>query len=220
MRTIQLSALALACCAGTVNVDETSAENHRREAQKERALAREHLLAYDPERVGSESIVTPGEAGVPFLFPVYIYNPTSWHLFVAEEHREHARQHEAAARELERFEESECKDFPPESRVACPLIGGVVEVVEVPGGVRLRFVAGVPLDAIVAHMRWHYAYARAHGFEDSASCPLYVRGLRIELVDDSAIGAIELGGTDRRTIREIRKRVRAEISPPPKGATL
>ena len=57
----------------------------------------------------------------------------------AERRREHARQHAAAAEFLEQFEDRECRHVPAASRAACPLLGPVVRIDDVPGGIRATF---------------------------------------------------------------------------------
>ena len=123
------TAAAAAACAAetqTVRPDEASAAQHRQEAARERTIA-DNLQAK----------VVPATGGLPNPYrdpitrepdPFYgptIYDPTEGYLDAVNRHREHARQHLAAARALEAFEQVQCRDFPPAARAACPLLGAV-----------------------------------------------------------------------------------------------
>jgi hypothetical protein len=185
-----------------VKPDEMSADQHRQEAQRERRLAREERDQYRPEADRD----TPGDKGD--LFPQSVYNPTTSHFVQAQAHENHARQHEAAARYLQKFEEGECRKFPPSTRAACPLLGPVSALEDIPGGVRVRLASGTRADAVVAHMRCHYAYARARAFAENVSCPLYVRGIEIRQGHDP--GSVEIVSPDADVQREIRARSREE----------
>ncbi len=110
------------------------------------------------------------------------YNPTERHLAHASRHEAHAREHAEAAKRLESFEESECGSFPRETRILCPLIGQLASVKDIPGGSRVRFADGVDVNAAVAHMRCHLAFARAQAREGMNSCPLYLEGVRVSRV--------------------------------------
>jgi hypothetical protein len=202
----------LGACASadkTVRPDDMSAAAHKEAAAKEHAAADADQRSYNPAatRVGGLGNPPPYEAGA-VAYPETVYNPTEGYLRLAEKHRAHARQHEAAARDLERFEEAECRNFPPATRAACPLLSPTVAIEDIPGGVRVKLVPGTRVDAVVAHMRCHYAYARSHGFETSAGCPLYIRGLVIKESDDRQ--SIELLASGEADEREVRLRSREE----------
>jgi hypothetical protein len=121
----------------------------------------------------------------------------------------HARQHEKAAQALERFEAAACIGFPPVARAACPLLRRVSRIDDIGGGVRVTFAPGAPVHAVFAHMRCHYAYARARAFEEVVSCPLYVRGVELKRATDPL--AIEITHADRRQVDELRVRARQEV---------
>lgn len=115
--------VALAACASpakTVRLDEMSAEDHRREAARERARADDDYARYHPTTV----MTTPGAAGpgemrqMPIdMFP---FNPTGNALRQAEAHLRHAREHDAAAGLLEHYENVECGNLSAKARAACP----------------------------------------------------------------------------------------------------
>jgi hypothetical protein len=126
----------------------------------------------------------------------------------AEAEREHAAADRAAA-ELERFEAAECKEVPPRERAACPLLGPVTAIQDLGDGVRVEIAPPRSVDAVVADMRCHYAFARARGFSAAAAaCPLYVQGISIERAADGR--GLEVRGETPALAREIRTRVRQE----------
>jgi hypothetical protein len=206
-----LAIAAMGCGTGkdAVKPDDMSAAQHRAEATRENEAARQHAEDYDPHAT-VPSPFRPAGAAAPgdFLFPMSVYNPTDGELTRADEHRAHARAHERAAEALERFEDAECLNFPPSTRAACPLLGPVAHVDDVPGGVRVKFVPGTRVDAVFAHMRCHYAYARARAFEEATSCPLYMRGIDIARAKDPL--AIEITTAAADQVAELRARSREE----------
>ena len=222
MRTLAASVLmcGLAACSTTskrVRPDDMSAQQHRKEADREYAKADEHIFLHDPSARQPGPYPGPFSAGPdqPYRYAAPLYNPTDWHLREAEEHTAHALDHEAAARALEKFEEAECHDFAPEVRAACPLLGPVTRIEDTGGGVRLYFAPGVPIEAVAAHMRCHLAHARTRGYRQNADCPLYTRGVRIQAYPSA--GVVEVLGEDKATIREVRRRAREEAVPGKEG---
>jgi hypothetical protein len=208
-RLSAIVALALTSCADaapTVKPDEMSAAQHREEAARQATLARREGDLYRPEAARPAPFGDP--LGKDYLYSPPQYNPTEGHLAEAEKHSLHARQHEAAASYLEKFEEAECRDFPPAARAACPLLGPVVRIDDIQGGVRVRFKEGTRVDAVVAHMRCHYAFARARAFDEAAGCPLYVRGIEVRAALDPL--AVEIVSADPKVAGEIRARSREE----------
>jgi hypothetical protein len=89
------------------------------------------------------------------------------------------------------------------------MLGPVTQVADVAGGVKVTFAPQVRVDAVAAQMRCHFAYAQVHGFDTLIECPLYVRGLKIQVTDGGQ--AIELTGPDERTAEVIRARSREEV---------
>jgi hypothetical protein len=183
-----------------------SAAQHREEAAREGAAADREANRYSPSATRPTPFGDP--LGKDYLYAVTVYNPTEGHLAEAEKHREHAREHARAAEFLERFEEAECRDFPATTRAACPLLGPVVRIDDVEGGVRVLFKDGTRVDAVIAHMRCHYAFARARAFDPGASCPLYVRG--IEIRQGLQPMAVEIVSPDPKVARQIRAASREE----------
>jgi hypothetical protein len=184
-----------------VKPDAMSAEQHREEAERERNLAREHRDNYRPGAERPVALPVRGLSGPD-------YNPTEDQLSDAKAHEKHAHEHEAAAQYLEKFEEGECKNLPSSTRPACPLLGPVSEIKDIPGGIRVRLTSAARVDDTVAHMRCHYAYARARGFADVATCPLYVRGIQIVRGRDPA--TVDITAPDAAGERQVRVRSREE----------
>lgn len=206
-----LSLLFGLSCAGSnagVKPDQMSASGHRAAAAREKESAADDERRYDPgaARVTALAPVdTPGSA--PSL-PIVISNPTDRYLRDADQHRRHAQQHEAAARALEKFEAAECRDVAVAERAACPLLGPAASISDVPGGVRVQLAAGARVDALVARMRCHYAYARARGFDEAVSCPLYLPGIEIKASRDGK--AVDITASSPTEQREVRIRSREE----------
>lgn len=210
LKTIGL-AFGIGCTSSSpaVRPDQMSADAHRQSAARERQAARDEVL---PSRSAASEPSISLSAGDTsqglYAYPAEMYDPKNEHLARAKRLKTHAEEHEAAAASLEKFEQAECKDFPPVTRAACPLLGPVVELVDVPGGIRARFKDGVRVDAVLAHMRCHYAYARARGFGAAAGCPLYIRGIEIRRASD--LMAVEIVARDAAVTAEIRSRAREE----------
>ena len=207
---IGLTLAAVASCGGaasSVKPDDMSAAQHRQEAARDAEAAQRQRDLYRPGAVRPAAMapptgITDGTYGVP------VYNPTERHLVEADWYRRHAREHEKAAQSLEHSEEAECRDLAPASRAACPFLGPVVRIDDVEGGVRVTFKPGTRVDAIVAQMRCHYAFARARAFAETATCPLYLRGIEIRQASDP--NAVDIVSRDRGAAAEIRVRSREE----------
>ena len=197
-------------CAGTeprVKPDDMSAADHRQAAAHERELAQQNAALYDPAAARVSQFAPPVAADGNILFPASVYNPTEGYLQEADKHREHAREHERAAAALEHFEEGACREFPESTRVACPLLAPVAKIDDVPRGVRIEFITGARVDAIVEHMRCHYAFARAHAFDARVNCPLYMPGIKIQR---AGALAVEITAPDKAHVEELRTRSREE----------
>ena len=211
----------MGCGSSQPNVKPTdmSAEEHRAEAQHERELAQEDAHQYRPSATGILPVPPPSvfgnsNAGDQFPaagidFPMTVYNPTEGYLAQADQHRKHARAHEKAAAALEKFEEGACRQFPERTRAACPLLAPVTKIDDIGHGVRVSFAPGTRVDALTAHMRCHYAYAKAHGFDATVSCPLYMPGLEIK---QASPAAVEITIKNDAAVAELRARSREEAA--------
>jgi hypothetical protein len=183
-----------------VRPDEMSAEAHRQEAERVRAHAADEQARYDPNSEAPPPGGMPREAGPSF--PIVIaspINPTLRHLDRAAGLDAHARAHERAAAQLESDEEAACRGLPAGARAACPVLL-TVAVEDLPNGVRLHLRAEPPIDAILAQLRCHLMWARAHGLSPTAFCPIYLPGTRIQRSGDDAI---DLVSDDRATARRL-----------------
>jgi hypothetical protein len=204
-RLAALCSVAAACATsgGSVPPEESSAEGHRQEAERERETARnlereaaqrpwQNDPSYDPDRARNLGI-----------------EPANDRMDEAERRRVHARAHEAAAESLERFEADACAGVDPQERAACPLLGPVTAIRDIRGGVRVELALGTPVAALVAGMRCHHAFARTRGFDPAAaSCPLYIPGIRIRQSADGK--AVEILGSTLATVDDLRKRARQD----------
>ena len=196
------------CGAPYVRPDDMSATQHRQAPERESRLAREQAASRVPEAAPAPARVTG--TGQDYRRSVPIYTPLEGPLAAAELHRQHARDHARAADFLERFEATECREFPPSARAACPLLGPLAGVDDISGGVRVRFTPRTSVDSVVAHMRCHYAYARARAFDVTDSCPLYMPGIDIRRGDDPM--TIDIVSRDAATAAKIRAHSRDEAT--------
>lgn len=198
-------ALLAGCAAPRVELEETGAAGHRSEAAKEAAASEARRQQFDPYAVTTRSTEAAPEAGLPVMDEAVGANPTGYHLAEAARHDEHARAHAAAAETLEHFEAAECKMIAAPERSACPILVSVVAVRDIDRGVRIELPADAHVDRLANRMRCHLAYARAQGFANAPSCPLYMKGVDIRQSKDGR--AIEVLGAERAVVSEIRKRV-------------
>lgn len=171
-------ALQLSCAHDanlTADEHRAEADRHAREADRERA-----------EAAGGHTR-TPairGQTGAD-------YDPAEAHLSAADSEMRRAAAHLAAAKELERFEDQACAAIAPAERAACPLLASsVARVRETRVGVELVLKPSVDAADTNRRLNCHLAYARANGFA-KPSCPLFVAGMAIRLLDG---GVIEMSG--------------------------
>jgi hypothetical protein len=189
--------LVVQACASAspVRDDDMSATRHRQMAAREEANAASETRAYEHSSGRPDS--DPAE-----------YDRKDEHRRKAEDSREHAREHAASAAFLEQFEDDACAGIAPSGRAACPLLGPLVRLDDIPGGVRATFLDSAHVRPAIAEMRCHYAFARARHFDEAVHCPLYVRGIEIRPGLDPR--EVEIVAHDEATARLIRQRSRAE----------
>jgi hypothetical protein len=191
---------------------EDSAAGYRQRAANESAASDKDLnaaSAANPAPNPPNLSASGGNNPQGYYYDLNVYNARNQRLARARELSEHAHQHEAMASRLEGFVEAECKQLPPATRAACPLLGPVSKLVDLPDGVHVEFAPGTRVDAVLAHMQCHLAFARARGFEESAAaCPLYVRGIEIRAGSDPR--TIDILGSDAKVAREVQARTREE----------
>jgi hypothetical protein len=201
-------AVALPWACGAPQPDDLSVAEHLREARAHEREAAEHEAEYDPDvRLAQPQ----GTFDHPELFwGSEVYNPTEAQLAAAARHRERAAAHRRAAAQLAAWEEAECARFPPETRTACPLLLGVTETEDVPGGIRISFAPDVSRDALLDHIRCHLAFARSHHRWGMAGCPLYVKGVRAEGRGARQI-LLTVEGAGEDAVAQLRRRARAYV---------
>jgi len=209
----------IAACATTstpsrVRPDDMSAAAHREEAARERNRAEDAYARWQPNSRMPLPGAPVGSNDAPRMYPIdlYPFNPTDRALADAERHLRHAREHEAAATALEGFEDAECRDFAPKMRAACPVLGPIASIDDRADGVHIAFAAGAPVEALVAHMRCHLAFARTRAFSDVGDCPLYMRGVEIASSGDGH--GVDVTSRDADVAREIQLRSRLSSTPP------
>jgi len=210
MTVISVLGLVVGCGESnqTVRPPDTSAEAHRQQAQKEAAASDRELRAANASLPPPNLAISGGGNPEGYYYDLNVYNARNEHLARAQQLSEHARQHEAAAASLEKFEDAECKQFPPATRAACPFLGPVAQITDLPNGVRVQLASGVRSDAVLAHMRCHLAFAEARGFGAAASCPLYVKGIEIRAGNEPS--AIDIVSADAKVAEQVRTRAREE----------
>ena len=207
------AAVLVVSCAGAApgtRPDEMSAADHTRASHAHEAQAQRHEARYDP----SATTTRDSHPAVASRSPVEITtthtsNPTSGEHAEAVEQHEVAQDHAAAAQTLRDFEAVECRAFAPATREACPLLSGVIGIEDVEHGVRIDFAANVPVPSVLARMQCHFAYARARAYEDTTSCPLYLRGV---VARAGPHASIELVATEAAVVRAVRQQTRRDTT--------
>jgi len=207
-----VAACAAAACAAQSHSRPLSVADHRAEASRERIEADQDYARFRPGATGSlpGAYAGPGE---PRLYPLDMlsFNSTERALDDAERHLRHAREHEVAATELERYEEVECRAFGPHTRAACPVLGPVTRIEDTADGVRIYFADDAEARAMAALMRCHLAFAQARGFRDAGDCPLYLPAIEIVATGGAAV---EVRSADAAVAQKIRARSRLTSLPP------
>ena len=200
----------MAGCGGSQPL---TVEQHQEAAAKESAAARDALHRHDTAAgTGEGGKAVPMSPGAfsptgEWTYPEKVYDPGAYHLDEAETRSAHAAAHKKAAEELEHFEDAECQKLPPHTRASCPMLGPALGMAEIKNGVRVDFQPGVPVAAVIAHMRCHLAYAHAHGY--SPDCPLYMNGVKIDATPDGKGAVIT---TDKSgDVAELRRRAKLQI---------
>lgn len=202
--------------------DDMSAEDHREHSDAHARRAGKHEALHDPEASVEPDPGRPAASdrwgadydyrySGDYYWGGRVYNPTARHRAHAEKHQAHAREHLDAARVLEGFEEAQCASFPSETRAVCPLIGQLVSVEDIPGGSRVRVADGVEVNALVAHIRCHLAFARARKREGMDTCPLYLEGVRVSRVGPGPEVDFLIEGTSE--LEQLRETMRAHVAP-------
>lgn len=188
--------------------DDMSADEHQEHSGEHQKKAEEHQEQYDPDARSTRSRVRAETQG-DVTYKREVYNPTEFHNKLNERHKRHAEQHQKAAEQLRSFEEDHCSRFPEETRAACPLMGQIEKVDDIERGVQLTFADGAPVEAIVDHMKCHFAFARADGYEGMDQCPLYLEGVSIEREEDEDV--VTVTTQESEAVEALRERSRAHL---------
>ncbi len=213
------------CASSGTRPEEMSAEAHRAAAIAEGQEIIGHLKQNNSEewrakqRIGtlanSRVYYNPNAYSDPYnpyydyFWDLGSYNPRVDHLDSVKLLEGHAADHLAAAQVLETFEEAECRAFPPQTRATSPLIGQVESAVSVFGGVGLSFKEGIDVNAAIAHMRCHVAFAGTRGRIGMKSCPLYIPGIKISRGGNSNV--VELLVGEQSQLVDLRQRVQEHL---------
>lgn len=204
-----LIASAALGCASTpgASPEDMSAKSHEEEAKKHSDGAEQHDAQYDP----NARVSPPPDAisGSEFGFAGTELNPTEVHRMQADKHRKHAEEHAAAAEWLRRAEEDACELISPTSRSLCPLLGPVVAVQDTTTGARIFVLKGTDVEAMIARIRCHLAFARTHGGEGMDSCPLYLPAIEVYQVGPLEI---ELSARRQTSVRPLQQRVADHVA--------
>jgi hypothetical protein len=201
------------CASNETRVDAMSAEEHRAKAQQEEQLAQQDEALYEAKIHGrgpAHELMTSDLPPSARVIPLPTETPAIDDLQRAERHRAHAQAHEADAAALEDFEDVECASVPAPERSACPLLGPVARLDDIPGGVRVQLARVETWHDVLTRMQCHLAFARSRGFGRVFPCPLYERGLQVEAGPNP--GQIDLLTSDSSRVGELRKQVRLEVT--------
>lgn len=120
----------------------------------------------------------------------------------------HQADHELAGTTLATFEAKACEGVPASARAACPLLGPAVAIEDVPGGVSVTLAPTTNVEAALAGMRCHLAYASTHDWKANEGCALYIPG--IEIRAGGAPRTIQIVSANASVAAEIRRRSREE----------
>lgn len=201
------SSVLLACATiSGARPEDVSAQSHEEEAAQHATTAELHEAKYDPNAPGASA---EAQGGTELGWERVELNPTEVHNILAAKHRKHADDHLAAAAELRRAEEDACESIASETRSWCPLLGPVVAVENTPNGVRISVRDGTDMEAMVARIRCHVAYANTQGREGMDRCPLYVRGAQVR---QSGPASIELSAPNKASVLELQQRVADHVA--------
>lgn len=194
-------AMALVSCgAPDVKVDETTEEGHKAEAATERKEARLDKAQYDPGAEQLREIGPSGPVGMEGAPGILVtVNPTASHLADAEAHTRHAKQHEQAAAQLQKFEDGACQGIAPSERMSCPTLLSDA-MVTLTNGVRLH-TGPKRLPKVLAYMRCHLSFAHAHGYHEEELCPFAIRNVVASPSAD--LTGVELTSTDPKAVEAL-----------------
>jgi hypothetical protein len=190
-------------------------DDHRAAAAADVAAAERAKAKYDPDQKAVE-VAPPRRSNFADdpLPPPRTYNPSAAYLAVADRKMASAFKHLEAAQRLEKFEDAACAGISMAERTACPLIAPHIESVEEGSrGVALHLRSAERGRTLAIQMRCHLAFAQANNFEKTP-CPLYMKGVAIDLVGDKTIEVTSINARVARDIRDEARQMFGESSVP------
>jgi hypothetical protein len=178
-----------------------TASEHRARAEEYTRMSLEEQSKFDASQT-QKDMASRSPFSVGYENSIVPYNPTEMHLSNADQLMQLAARESEAARKLEEFENVACAAIPRAQRSACPLLASQVkEVRNTQDGVVLTLRDDADAVDTVRRLQCHLAYARVTGF-DHPSCPLFTRGLSIEMRGQHSVA---FRGDSVDTIRRIQQ---------------
>ncbi len=178
-----MSVVVTSCSGPDVQVAEATVEGHTAEAAKEHEAAAEDRDKYEMQaerltRAGWDGPVGPeGPRG-----SLVMVNHNAPHLLDAQAHERAAKLHEKAAAELAQFEEAECQGISPAERQSCPTLLSDV-VTPLANGICIH-VGQKRAAGVLAYLRCHLAFARAHGYGGASLCAFAIPDVTAQATAD------------------------------------
>ncbi len=191
MRTFMLMLGLMLLGCPHVRATERTAAEHRSDAARHQEAARNAREQVVTDGSQLATLNAPGRqpAGQPDA-ALTAYTPRQEHLEHADRELREANEHLAAAKSLLAFEDEACAGLSAGERSSCPLFASTVSRVEpTREGFTLAFRSDLDADQSYRRLRCHLAYANARGF-DRPSCPLFVKGTRLEAVKPVGIAFV------------------------------
>lgn len=188
-------------------------EDHRAAAAADLAKAEAEKAKFDPSetrvaitpRTSTHAADPTGSFADDPAAPPRVYNPSAAHLAEADRKMESAFKHLEAARKFEKYEDAACAGLTLAQRTSCPLIAPHLENVEEGSrGVVLNVKTAERATTLAGQMQCHLAFSKANNFE-AAPCPLYMKGVDIQLTSATTI---EITSKDAKVAAQIRQEAR------------
>jgi hypothetical protein len=193
--------LAGVACEHPQTTSQVTASEHRARAQQFTAESLAERDKFDASQT-QKDMAGRTPFGVGYDNSIQPYNPTQTHLANADQLLRLAAQESEAARKLEEFENVACAAIPRPQRAACPLLASQVKTVRnTQDGVELTLRDEADTVDTVRRLQCHLAYTRVTGF-DHPSCPLFTRGLSIQM---RGLHGVAFVGDSVDTIRRIQQ---------------
>jgi hypothetical protein len=188
-------------CEHPMESRQMSASEHRARAEEYTRMSLSERNKFDASQT-QKDMATRSPFGVGYENSIQPYNPTEMHLSNADQLLQLAARESEAAKRLEDFENVACAAIPRAARAACPLLASQVkEIRNTQDGVLLTLRDDANAVDTVRRLQCHLAYARVTGF-DHPSCPLFTRGLSIQM---QGLHGVAFRGDSVETTRRIQQ---------------